>query len=156
MKNNRIDQDDFRGVAEEIGVSPEDVKNVVNSFFGVIASEARSLPFDTPRKIYSKSAFNKFASPRIHNIPYIGRIGPIYSRYIKWRVNEAKDIEMVPRPRSSKRLLPEEIEAIAEVVLNGGTYTAKKKENKFKRVWLVNDNGKKSARQVIPKTEKDV
>lgn len=152
MKNSRIEEEDFDSVAEELGVSPADVKNVVNSFFDSIVSEARKLPFDNDRKIYSKSVFDKHSFAR--SIPFIGRIGPVYSRYLKWRANESQGINMVPRPKSGSKLFPEEIEAIADIVLSGGKYEPKKKrETNYKRIWLVYDSGKKQARQVIPKEE---
>lgn len=149
MKNSRTEERDFASVAEEFGVSANDVKNVVNSFFDVIVGEAKKMPFDNHRKIFSKTAFDKHASA--WSIPFIGRIGPVYSRYLKWRANEAQQINMVSRPKSGSKLFPEEIEAIAEAVLSGGKYEKKKKEINYKRVWLVLDSGKKQARQVIPK-----
>lgn len=154
MKNSKLEEKDFNSVAEELGISPNDVKNVVNSFFDSIVSESRSLPFDNHRKIYSKSAFEKYAFVR--SIPFIGRVGPVYSRYLKWRANESKEIEMIPKPKSGSRLLPEEIEAIAEIVLSGGEYTEKKKSKNYKHIWLVGEDGKRSARQVIPKENKNV
>ena len=60
---------------------------------------------------------------------------------------------MVPRPTSRKKMTPEEIEALAEIVLKGGKYEPKKKENNYNRVWLVKQEGKKLARQAIPKEE---
>jgi hypothetical protein len=152
MKNSKIEDKDFDAVANELGVSPADVKNVVNSFFDSIVYEARKLPFDNHRKIYSKSAFEKHAVVR--SIPFIGRIGPTYTRYLKWRANESKDINMVPRPKSKTKLFPEEIEAIAQSVLAGNVYESQKTRKKnYKRVWLVFDSYKKQAGQVIPKEE---
>lgn len=151
MKNSRIEECDLAGVAEELGVSSGDVRNVVNSFFDAIVSDARKLPFDNHRKIYSKSAFEKHAFVR--SVPFIGRLGPTYSRYLKWRANESKRFEMVSRPKSGSKLFPEEIEAIASIVLSGGRYEKKKRETNYKRIWLVYDSGKKQARQVIPKEE---
>jgi hypothetical protein len=157
MKNSKTEERDFRRIADEFDINAEDVKNIVNSFFDTISSESRKLPFDNPRKIYSKAVFDSFASSRINNIPYIGRIGPVYSRYLKWRANEAKGIEMIPRQRTKKKLTQEEIEAVAEIVLKGGTYVPdKKRNNNFKRIWMVGEDGKKSAGQVIPKKKEDV
>lgn len=153
MKNNRIEEQEFKEIAERFGVEPNDVKNVVNSFFDVIISEAGKLPFDNPRKIFSRAAFGNRI--KVRNIPYIGRIGPAYSRYLKWRRNEAKGIRMIPRPNSKAKLLHDEIEAIADLVLNGGTYVPKEKSRKkpYKRVWMVDEGCKRQARQVIPKEE---
>lgn len=152
MKNSRIEDRDFEVVAEELGVSPADVKNVVNSFFDSIVYEARKLPFDDCRKIYSKTAFEKHSSVR--SIPFIGRLGPTYTRYLKWRANESKNVNMVPRPKSKTKLFPEEIEAIAQSVLAGNVYEPLKTRTKnYKRVWLVFDSHKKQAGQVIPKEE---
>lgn len=151
MRKNKTESRDFEIIAEREGVTTSDVKNIVNSFFDVLVSESRKLPFDTPRKIFSKAAFEKNVS--VQNIPFIGRFGPSYTRYLKWRANESKGIRMVPREAARKKYTSEEIETIAEMVLKGEGYAPpeRKRNNNYKRVWLVGQDKKKSARQVIPK-----
>ena len=151
MKVSKTELRNFEIVAKQLGVSVSDVKNIVNSFFDVLVSESRKLPFDNPQKIFSKEAFDRLAVVR--QIPFIGRLGPSYSRYLKWRANEAKEIKMVPKHLARKKFTKDEVEAIAEMVLKGEGYAPpeRKRNNNYKRVWLVGQEGKKSARQVIPK-----
>lgn len=153
MKNSKVEEADFRAIAEELSVPPEEVKNVINSFFGIIGSEARRLPFNNPRKIYSRAAFDKYSS--VFTIPYIGRLGPAYSKYLQWRVNESKKIDMITRPVRGSKLLPSEVEAIAEAVLDGKEFDLRNKRKVgFERVWLVDEYGKRQARQAVRKKEK--
>jgi len=151
MKASKTELRDFEIVAVQEGVTTSDVKNIVNSFFDVLVSESRKLPFDNPQKIFSKEAFDRLAV--IRQIPFIGRLGPSYSRYLKWRANEAKEIKMVPKHLARKKFTKDEVEVIAEMVLKGEGYAPpeRKRNNNYKRVWLVGQEGKKSARQVIPK-----
>lgn len=157
MRSSKTELADYSAIAKSHGLAPEEVKSIVSSFFDTISSGAKSLKFDNPRKIFSKPAFESASAGKVVNIPYIGRIGPIYSRYLKWRRNEAKGITMIPRQKIKKGLTQDEIETIAEIVLGGGQYVREsKRKNNFKRVWLVGTKGKTQARQVIPKREKDV
>ena len=155
MGRNRRDEQEYRRIADELGVDVEDVRSAVYSFFYEILGEARKLPFDNHRKIFTKEKFSEYAVVR--NIPYIGRLGPVYSRYLKWRANEARDITQVPRSSYQSRLLQSEIENMAAEILSGRTPSPVKKakySELYERVWLVGQDGKKSARQVIPKENK--
>lgn len=152
---NKTDEAEFRRIAGELGLDPEDVASIVNSFFAVVLGEARSLPFNNHRKIFTRDKFSEYAVVR--NIPYIGRLGPAYSRYLKWRGNESRDLSQVPRSSYRSRLSQNEVENMAAEILSGGTPSPiKKKRNSelYERVWLVGQDGKKSARQVIPKENK--
>ena len=153
MKNSKTEESEFNVVAKELGVSFWDVKTVVNSFFDSISNEAKSLPFDNYRKIYTKAAFDKYSFVR--SIPFVGRIGPTYSRYLRWRSNESENIETRTRPKTRSKLFPEEIEAIVEILLNGGEYKPEKKRPNYKRIWIVGDGYKKQARQIIVKDKED-
>ena len=155
MGRNRHEYTRFRILAERYGVDEQDVRRIVYSFFDTVISDARGLPFDNPKKIYTKDRFNEFI--KVRQIPYIGRIGPVYSRYLKWRANESQALEMAPRSSYRRRITQSDIESTAVAVLSGQTpplLTKKKKSEMFERVWLVGQEGKKSARQVIPKEEK--
>lgn len=155
MGRSKSDIKEFRRIASELGLEVEDVASIVDSFFAIIAGEARSLPFNNHRKIFTKDKFSDYAVVR--NIPYIGRLGPAYSRYLKWRGNEARDLSQVPRSSYRSRFSQDEVENIAAEILSGGTPSPlKKKRNSelYERVWLVGQDGKKSARQVIPKDNK--
>lgn len=144
-------------MASVTGVSSDEVGKIVNSFFDSIAQKVDKLPYDNARRIYSKEVFNCHAC--YFNIPSIGRIGTSYSRYLQWRANEAKLIEQVHRSHYVNRFTQNDIEHIAEDIISGKAPTpvSKKRGNElYNRVWLVKPEGKKLARQVIPKESKDV
>ena len=155
MGRNRREQERYRVVSAKQSVSEEEVKRILASFFGVVLSDARSLPFDNPKKIFSKDKFDEYV--KVRHIPSIGRIGPVYSKYLKWRANESQQIDMAPRSSFRRRITQSDIESTAEAILSGKTPPPlrKRKGNEmYNRVWLVGQDGKKSARQVIPKKEK--
>lgn len=130
------------------------MKRILASFFSVIFVDARSLPFDNPKRIFAKEKFNEYV--KVRNIPFIGRIGPVYSNYLKWRANESQQIEMAPRSSFRNRRTRSDIETTAAAILSGKAPPSLKKKRgneMFERVWLVGQDGKKSARQVIPKKE---
>ena len=145
-----------RSIAEELGVSEIEVQRAITSFFGIITGYARSLPFDSERRIYSHDKFDEYVN--VTNIPFIGRVGPVYSRYLCWRRNEAKTIGQVKRKEFDTDIEKINIEEIAEALLSGKPLPQKekhKKSEKFNRVWYVGKDKKKSARQVIPKMKKE-
>ena len=146
---SRKDTVAYNQIAQELGVPVSEVRKAVLSFFDCIVLGARKLPFDNPRKIYTKKAFDAFQ--HVHSIPFIGRIGTNHSRYMKWRANESKDVNTVLRSSYKHGLSEGDIELIAENALAGVTYVPEKKKNNFQRIWMVGENGKRQARQVIPK-----
>lgn len=151
MSRNKTEEYRYRCIADELGLDVSDVRGAVHSFFYCIFREAKELPFDDVRKIFSKDLFASYT--RVHCIPSIGRIGPVYSRYIKWRANESRDVRQERRNAYRSGLTQDEIEHIADVALSGGvpSFEKKKSYQLYNRVWLVGKNGKKLARQVIPK-----
>ena len=152
MGRNREEYQRYRRVAATTNVSEEEVKRILASFFLIVLADARSLPFDNPRKIFSKDKFEEFI--KVRHIPFIGRIGPVYSNYLKWRANESQQIEMAPRSSYRSRRTQSDIESTAAAILSGKAPPPleKKRGNEmYERVWLVGQDGKKSARQVIPK-----
>lgn len=152
MGRNRKDFERYRSVSAKTGVSEEEVKRILASFFGCIFSDARSLPFDNPRRIFSRDKFLEYA--KVRQIPFIGRLGPVYSNYLKWRANESQMLDMAPRSSYRRRMTQSDIENTAATILSGqAPPQLKKRKGKemYERVWLVGQDGKKSARQVIPK-----
>ena len=152
MGRNRKEYERYRELSLRHDVSEEEVKRILASFFSILFSDARSLPFDNPRRIFSKEKFNEYI--KVRNIPFIGRLGPVYSNYLKWRANESQQIEMAPRSSFRKRRTQSDIESTAAAILSGKTPPPLKKRKgneMYHRVWLVGQDGKKSARQVIPK-----
>lgn len=154
MYRNKTEEAIFKNIAGHTRTTASEVKRAVASFFSVIALESDKLPFDDERKIYTRDKFEDFV--QVYNLPYIGRIGPVYSRYLKWRSNDAHGLPRNKRSDYQVGLSRGEIEDIVETILSGGTPQIIRKKNSelFNRVWLVGKDGKKSARQVIPK-EKD-
>lgn len=156
MRRSRIDDRDFRMIAEELGVSVTEVQRAVHSFFDAVVGESRRLPFNSEKRIYTKERFNDFAM--VYNVPFIGRLGPVYSRYLKWRENESKEMVQANRRDYRSRMTQDDIEHIAEDILAGNTpvIRKRKKNEMFNQVWMVGKEGKTLARQVIPKEKKDV
>ena len=156
MASNRRDAKEFERIAEKYGLRATEVSRAVHSFFAIIAKEAASLPFDNPQKIYSKAKFDELV--KVRNIPYIGRIGPSYSRYLSWRKNESKSINMEPRSNYRSRLTQDDLDYIAGEILAGRTPPPlrKRKGNEmYNRVWMIGEDGKKLAYQVIPKEKEN-
>lgn len=152
MSRNRMEEVGYRQIAGDLGLDPLDVRQAVHSFFDIILEDARTLPLDNPRKIYSRKVFNSMAAERVRSIPYLGRLGPTYTRYLKWRANESCGLDILARPKKMKALTSEEIEELAKAVLAGQTYVPdKNRKSPYQRIWLVGEDGKKQARQVIKK-----
>ena len=152
MSRSKIEEAGFLRVSEEFGISVSEISRAVKSFFDVIALDAKRLPFDDKNRIYSKDKFESMVG--VVNIPYIGRLGPVYSRYCRWRENESKELPQKPRSDYRSRMTQDDIENIAEAVLSGSPLPEirkKKGSELFERVWFVGTDGKKSARQVLEK-----
>ena len=154
---DRLNERDYRRVADELGISVGMVRTAVQAYFSAIAGYARTLPLNNAKRIYDRKKFSQFEA--VWNIPYIGRIGPLYSRYVKWRSNEAKHISQEPRSNYKSRILQEDIEKAAQAILAGEPMPKlhkTKAKDLYNRVWVVGHEHKRLARQVIPKTEEDV
>ena len=153
---NRIYDEHCRFIAEELCLPVSEVRKAVLSFFDEIVRESKTFPFNSPTRIYTKQKFNELA--KVWNIPSIGRIGPVYSRYLKWRGNESKKIETKKRSIYRSGLTQDEVEYIAGEILAGRTpsFTKKRGNEMYNRVWIVGTDGKRLARQVIPKEKEDV
>jgi hypothetical protein len=157
MSRSRFDDKRFNIIGNELGLDPSDVRRAVNSFFSVILKDAKSLPFDNRTRIYTRSRFDKFGAVR--NVPYLGRLGPVYSRYISWRRNESKLLDQNLRSSYRSRYLQSEIESTAEAILSGNSpvLPRKHKGNEiYDRVWVIGEDGRRLAKQVINKEDKYV
>lgn len=142
-------------IASYYDVNVSEVRSVIKSYFDSIIKPLDSLRLYNEGKIYSKDAFNKivFAS----NIPFIGRLGLVYNRYLKWRINEAKSQVQRDRSEYHDRVSQDDIEHIAVDILSGKTPNKIKKikgKDIYKRVWYVNVDSKCLARQIILKDKK--
>lgn len=154
MPKNRLEDADFQQISKRLGVPVSEVRRAVYSFFGTITREARSLPFNDASRIYTKGRFEDFV--KVHNIPSVGRIGPVYSRYLKWRRNEARNQVQVSRNNYRSGISQDEIENMAAEILSGRIPPPVKKKRaieRFNRIWMIGRDGKRMARQVVPKEE---
>ena len=152
---NSRDDAVFSLISEAEGVDKTEVKRAVESYFGLFVSDAAKLPFDDPTKIFSKGRFGKLVKVRC--IPHIGRLGPSYTRYLRWRANESKSEDMIPKPKHYSGYRSEDVEAYAESLLSGEIPEPPKKTRRtgaYASVWLVGDDGRKQAGQVITKRNK--
>lgn len=157
MRGSRVEDSDIRSVSKMLGIPCCEVRRAVHSFFDDIAVRTRRLPFSDTRRIYRREAFDRHLFAVC--IPSVGRLGPVYSRYLKWLGNEAAMRVQQPRSAYRSRRTELDIETMAEGILSGGRITVpeKKKGNElYERVWVVDADGKRLARQVIPKNERDV
>lgn len=150
---NKLDKKRFDVISSQTGIEPSVVKSVVYSYFNDILRCAKKLPFDNKYKIYSKAAFDEYI--KVWNIPYIGRIGTIYSRYKKWRINESKHSSQEYSDKAVSRKSDKyDIERLAFDILSGKAVSVsdyvKQKEKSYKPVWFVESSKKKrKAKQVI-------
>lgn len=156
MSKNNIEESLFSEIAVSHNLPVSEVRRAVYSFFGSLVRDSRRLPFDDPTRIYSREKFEEYVS--VMNIPSIGRIGPVYSRYLKWRGNESKNLNQEHRGKYRKGITQDEIEHMAEEVLSGKPPTPvqrKKSYELYNRIWMVGKVGKRLASQVIPKENND-
>ena len=155
MKSSRTDEALFREIARETGVDASQVKRSVLSFFDVSFLDAKRLPFSSKRKIFKRVMFGRFAI--IRSIPFIGRLGASYTRYLAWKRNDARDSGQVMKSIYRNNLTNEDIERYAAEILSGGSPEIRKRKSKemYDRVWIVGEDGKRQARQVIPKENTD-
>lgn len=153
MKAGRIDKADFEAIASEMGLAPDEVCNAVLSFFDAMVSEARSLPFNNPRRVYSKDVFDTYGS--VYQIPSIGRLGPSFTRYKAWRANEAGNERIVGRQTFNEKLRREDIEDMARSALEGIAPDVagmkRRRRGKYNKVWHVSSEGRRLAWQVQKK-----
>ena len=117
MGRDRKEYVRYRDLSSRFGLAEEEVKRIVASFFSIVFTDARSLPFDNPKRIFSKEKFDEYV--KVRHIPSIGRIGPVYSNYLKWRANESQQIDMAPRSLYRRRRTQSDIESIAAALLSG-------------------------------------
>lgn len=141
-------------VSDSLGVPADEVRRAVHSFFDDIRARAGRLPFGDTSRIHRRSSFDRhlFAV----NIPFVGRLGPVYSRYLKWLENESGMSGQELRGRCSRRMSQSDIEALADDILSGRepVLPERRRGNDiYKRVWIVDADGKRLARQVLPKDD---
>lgn len=154
MGRDRLEDSGIRSVSESLGVPADEVRRAVHSFFDDIGSRARHLPFADTSRIHRRKSFDRhlFAV----NIPYVGRLGPVYSRYLKWLENESEMSGQEIRDGCSRRMSQSDIESLADDILSGREPVLPERRmgnDMYKRVWLVDAGGKRLARQVLPKDD---
>lgn len=152
MPRNKKDDIEFSFLARKYGLEASEVRRIVFSFFDILQLKASKLPLDNPTRIFSKDKFNDFVY--VYHIPYIGRIGPVYSRYLLWRKNESVLIEQKNKVSFHNETERQKAERIACEIIYGKRKCCKDdRKKKYKRVWMVGKDGKRLAKQIIPINE---
>lgn len=155
MKLSKIDERWCRKYASENDLNICEVKKAIVSFFDDIVFSVRKLPFNNIRRIYSADALEEIAD--VYNIPYIGRIGPIYSKYVKWRKEESENYDMLLRKTAFRKHFNERVDEAVERAMAGerigkGFLRDPVPSSLYHKVWLIDKNGKrKAARQLFKK-----
>lgn len=153
MKLSRSDADICRNIAEEEDVMVSEIRKAVSSYFDSIVSETRKLPFNNPQRIYTKPAFEQQSF--VANLPYLGRIGPVYSLYLKWRREEAKEFEQISRKKARQihaaPIIEEEAKkALAGQKVNSTVLRERVPKGKYNKVWMMHEDGvRRASRQLI-------
>lgn len=153
MRLSRKDRRRCGDIALETGTEPKEVERAVSAFFSTIISDVKRLPFNNPGRIYKPDAFEELCY--VTNIPFLGRLGTVYSKYRKWRSEVASDIEMVDASDAKSEYYKPLIEEEARKALRGekvNVYRLKERvpSGMYRRVWIMRRNGKRSsARQMI-------
>ena len=146
-----------RQYARAEGVSEVEVRKAVISYFDEIIKNVRRLPFNNARRIYTYEAVNVLAP--VFNLPGIGRIGPVYSAYLKWRREEARELDMDRRTIVKKRFLDERIEEATQLAMAGcrvhkDYLRDPMPRGMYSKVWIIDKNGRRrAAKQVIKKQQ---
>lgn len=156
MKLSKRDSEWCKSYANGCGLSDAEVAKAVLSYFDDIVYGVRKLPFADFRRIYTADAVASLAP--VYNIPFIGRIGPIYSQYTKWRAEDAAELDRVQRKDVRAKHLAERIEEAAVLAMSGHKVSPSMLRNpvpagEYHRVWLIDANGRRrAARQLFKKT----
>lgn len=155
MKLRKIDTDVLCVIADAFGIPESEARRAVVSYFDSIVDAFKASHFDDLTRIYMRDAFDERSS--VVNIPYIGRIGHVYSKYLKWRSDASASLDTVRRDRRRRVGLAETIEQLAERALAGekirGIGRLKVPAGTYKNVWVVSKAGKRAATIVIKNKE---
>lgn len=149
------DRRTVRSIASETGLDAREAGKAVSSFFYVLLSEFRSLPFNSPGRIYTPAAFSSLS--KVFNIPYIGRVGTMYSKYRKWRASVSAELDTINRSdirQDSRRDMLDTAyhDAIHGRQVDASAMKGRNVKGRYTTVWLIDENGhRKVARQVIKK-----
>ncbi len=157
-KLSRTDDAVCAEIADELDVPVSEVRRAVVAYFDELIDRTDSSGLSDVSKIYRPDAFAEKAF--VVNMPYLGRIGPVYSRYLSWRRDALSAKETIGRSDVRRHYSAGHIERLAAQALNGEPVSVLESKRVpsglYKTVWLVDSNGKKAARQVIVKDRKDV
>lgn len=141
MPRRRPDHVTLLAAASACAVPMADARRIVDSYFGAFLAEMKSMPLDTPYRIYRRDAFEGRFS-RVLSIPSVGRLGPVYSRYLKWRRNAMEDTAALAA--GSAYAVRGEVKDAAAA----GTGTvAGRPSPSARRIWVIGLEGRRLARQ---------
>ena len=142
--------------AREHGLDIGEVVKAVLCFFDDIVLTTRRLPFDNIRRIYTADAVADKAC--VYNIPYIGRLGPVYSQYLKWRSECAEEQEIVSRADVYAKHRAEKLDKAFDLVMSGkkipeGYLRDPIPASLYHKVWIIDKDGRRrAAKQLFKKT----
>lgn len=153
MKLSRRDRRICADIATEVGYDTRAIERAVSAYFSVIISDVRRLPFNSHSRIYKPDAFEE--NGYVVNIPYLGRLGTVYSRYRKWRASVSSENDTVRKEDARSKYFEPLVEEEARKALRGervNVYRLRERvpSGMYRRVWIMKGNGKRSsARQMI-------
>lgn len=156
MKLSPADEAWCRSYADDSGISVVEIQKAIGSFFDDMLMKIRRLPFNDVRRIYSPAAVEERAP--VFNIPFLGRIGPVYSSYLKWRKEEALKEEMELRETVKARYRDERVEEALKLAKEGHKITnvflrEGIPSGKYKKVWYIDKGGKRRVAKQVYKIE---
>lgn len=155
MKLSNRDAKWCRQYAADSGLDEVEVTKCVQAFFDDIVSTVRKLPFNDISRIYTIAAFEEVA-PDFY-LPFIGRLGPSYSSYCKWRVECADEEERILRSTAYEKHRAQRVDEAVDMALSGQTIPKNFLRNPipggtYRKVWIIDKGGKrKAARQLFKK-----
>lgn len=157
MKLSRTDRQWANSYADANSVSRGEIQKAIVSFFDDMLVQIRKLPFDNARRIYTHDAIEERAP--VFNIPSLGRIGPVYASYLKWRREEALNEDMELRETVKTRYRDERIEEAAKLAKEGKRITNEFFRNiipsgAYKKVWFIDKGGKRKVAKQVYKIKK--
>lgn len=156
MKLSKSDVSWCAEYAKAQGLDAVEVSKAVISFFDDMVYVTRKLPFNNIRRIYSAEAVSKLAP--VFHLPSVGRLGPMYNQYKKWRKEQAGSYVMVSRKDAKRKHRQERIEEAARRALSGKRVSENFlydsiPSDRYYKVWLIDAQGKRKAAWQLFKKE---
>jgi len=141
-------------VAGKLGMDARDVAAAVGAWFGAVVAAGRRMPLDRAWRIYSKERLGAMGG--VFNVPHVGRIGPSYGKYLRWRADVSRSLSMVGARRAAAVHRAETVESLAAMALRGERIGSTRiggrlPPGRYRRIWMLGAGGRRAARQLIRK-----